>query len=105
MRKFGLFVLILIALAGPTYLLRVQPGQARSGRRLLYLTMSAGFKHDSIPLSREIVKEIGEKSGALETVFADDVLPFTVENLRIYVAVMFCNTGEVLFTEVQNNIF
>ena len=105
MRKFGLFVLILIAIAGPTYLLRVQPGQARSRRRLLYLTMSAGFKHDSIPLSREIVKEIGEKSGAFETVFADDVSPFTAENLRIYDAVMFYTTGELPFTEVQKTIF
>ena len=40
--------------------------------RLLYLTLSAGFKHDTAASSRDIVKEIGEKSGVFETTLADD---------------------------------
>ncbi|PYV21142.1 MAG: ThuA domain-containing protein [Acidobacteria bacterium] len=106
MRKLGRFVLILILAGTGLYLLRVQPVHSKSGKkRLLYLTLSAGFKHESIPLSRDIVKQIGDKSGAFETTFADDVSPFTAENLRNYNAVMFYTTGELPFSEVQKTIF
>src|SRR6476620_11649733 len=30
---------------------------------VLYLTHSAGFKHDVLPLSEQILKQIGERSG------------------------------------------
>jgi hypothetical protein len=79
---------------------------AKSGpRRLLYLTMSAGYKHDIVPFSRDIVKQIGERSGAFQTDFADDVSPFTAENLRHYDGVMFYTSGELPFTGVQKQIF
>ena len=42
-------------------------GKPPKKRRLLYLTLSAGYKHASVALSRDVVKEIGEKSGAFET--------------------------------------
>jgi len=78
---------------------------AKSGsKRLLYLTMSAGFKHEAAAFSRDIVKQIGEKSGAFETDFADDLTPFTAENLHNYDAVMFYTTGELPFTDVQKQI-
>jgi type 1 glutamine amidotransferase len=73
--------------------------------RLLYLTLSAGFKHDTAASSRDIVKEIGEKSGAFETTLADDVSGFTPENLKNYDAVMFYTTGELLMTEAQKTAF
>jgi len=106
MRKLGPFVLILMLSGAAFSLLRVEPARAKSGKkRLLYLTLAAGFKHESIPLSRDIVKQIGDKSGAFETTFADDVSPFTAENLRNYNAVMFYTTGELPFSEVQKTIF
>src|SRR5207249_11605845 len=68
MRKLGRFVLILILVGTGLYLLRVQPLHSKSGKkRLLYLTLSSGFKHESIALLRYIVKQIGDKSGAFET--------------------------------------
>ncbi len=109
MRKFGRLVLVLtIASAAVVglYVSQARPAHAAKGKRkLLYMTMSAGFHHESVPLSREIVKEIGDKSGAYETTLVDDVAPFTAENLRNYDAVMFYTTGELPFTEVQKTIF
>jgi len=73
--------------------------------RLLYLTLSAGFKHDSVAPSRDIVKAIAEKSGAFETTLADDVSGFTTENLKNYDAVMFYTTGELPMTDAQKTAF
>src|SRR6266700_92232 len=35
-------------------------------RKVIYLTHSAGFKHEVLPLSEQILKHIGERSGAFE---------------------------------------
>lgn len=105
MPKFGWYVVILLGAAG-VFSLPARPVHARGGKKkLLYMTMSAGFKHDVVPLSREIVKEIGDKSGVFDTTVVEDVSPFTAENLRNYDAVMFYTTGELPFTEVQKTIF
>ena len=73
---------------------------ARPGR-LLYLTLSAGFKHDSIPLSRQVVTDLGKQSGAFDTTLADDVSPFTESSLKNYDAVMFYTTGELPMSAEQ----
>ncbi len=77
----------------------------RKKGRLLYLTLSAGFKHDTVAPSRDIVRGIGEKSGAFETTLADDVSGFTAENLKNYDAVMFYTTGELPMTDEQKAAF
>ena len=46
------------------------PAAAKSPKKkgkLLYMTLSAGFHHEVVPFSTEIVKQIGDKSGAFET--------------------------------------
>jgi type 1 glutamine amidotransferase len=95
-------VLAVISVACAIYVAGNRQALARNRKgRLLYLTQSAGYKHASIPLSREIVKQIGDRSGGWETDYADTVAPFTAENLRNYTAVMFFTSGELPFTEVQ----
>ena len=74
-------------------------------RKLLYLTQSAGFRHDVIPFSTGIVKSIGEKSGEFETTIAADVSGFTAENLKNYDAVMFYTTGELPMSADQKDAF
>jgi uncharacterized protein len=102
-RAFSMFALA-AALASP-YLFRAGRGSAKPERKkLLYLTMSAGFKHDSIPISREIVKQIGEKSGAFDTTEVEDVSGFT-DNLRNCDAVMFYTTGELPLSENEKRAF
>ncbi len=87
------------------YLLPVSlAGKPKKGK-LLYLTLSAGYNHASIPLSREILKEVGDRSGAFETTLADDVSPFTAANLANYDAVMFYTTGELPMSDEQKAAF
>ena len=107
MHKRSALVLPIAALLLWGYAFRLHAGAASDHKkgRLLYLTLSAGFKHDAVAPSREIVKEIGEKSGAFETTLADDVSGFTAENLKNYDAVMFYTTGELPMTEAQQTAF
>jgi type 1 glutamine amidotransferase len=86
--------------------LRPHAGAASDKKgRLLYLTLSGGFKHDTVAPSRDMVRGIGEKSGSFETTLADDVSGFTAENLKNYDAVMFYTTGELPMTDDQKVAF
>ena len=69
--------------------------------KLLYMTLTKGYHHESVELSKQIVKEIGDKSGAFETTVTEDVGAFTASNLRNYDAVMFNTTGELPMTEEE----
>jgi uncharacterized protein len=64
-------------------------------RRLLYLTHSAGYRHEAIPLSREILSQIGQSSGLFDVTATEDVSQLSTENLARYAAVMFYTTGEL----------
>jgi type 1 glutamine amidotransferase len=69
--------------------------------RVLYFTHSAGYRHDVIPMSREILKQLGEDSGEFDITATEDVSEFTTENLRRYAAVMFFTTGELPMSAAQ----
>jgi uncharacterized protein len=89
------------------------PGSAAKGREgkvpkkghLLYMTLSAGYHHASIDLSKQIVKEIGERSGAFDVTETEDVGAFTKENLQKYDAVMFYTTGELPMSDEEKDAF
>lgn len=70
-------------------------------RRVLYVTHSAGFKHDVLPLSQKIFKEIGERSGWLDVTATDDCSLLTSEGLKPYDAVAFYTTGELPISDEQ----
>src|SRR5258706_9372237 len=69
--------------------------------RILYFTHSAGYRHEVIPASRGILKQIGEISPRFEVATSEDVSVFTAENLRRYGAVMFFTTGELPMNDSQ----
>jgi type 1 glutamine amidotransferase len=73
--------------------------------RLLYFTHSAGYRHEVIPISREIVRQIGEASPRFDLTATEDVTVFTTENLRRYGAVMFFTTGELPMSDPQKQAF
>ena len=77
--------------------------QERSSR-LLYFTHSAGYRHDVIPASRDILKQIGATAG-FEVAASEDVAVFTAENLQRYGAVMFFTTGELPMSNAQQRAF
>lgn len=106
MRKYGL-LLILIAAIACGFLIRSGSSLASAPKKgkLLYMTLCKGYKHESVPLSKEIVKEIGEKSGVFETTVTEDVADFSAENLKNYDVVMFNTTGELPMTDEQKKAF
>jgi uncharacterized protein len=78
------------------------PSQAeRWPNRILYVTHSAGFRHDVIPTSRAVLKQLGEASRAFRITTTEDVSALSAENLRHYAAVMFFTTGELPISDAQ----
>ena len=80
------------------------PPAARAEQRLnriLYVTHAAGYRHDVIPLSQAILKQLGENSGMFEATATEDLSEFTIGNLGRYDAVMFYTTGELPMSDAQ----
>jgi type 1 glutamine amidotransferase len=67
----------------------------RPARKLLYLTYSAGYRHEVIPLTQAIVTQLGKDSGAFEVTATEDLSEFSTEALRRYAAIMFYTSGEL----------
>ncbi len=70
-------------------------------KRVLYFTLSAGFVHDSIPLSQQVLTELGARSGGFEVVVSEDPAVINAESLRGFDAVFFFTSGELPFDDSQ----
>ena len=109
MKKKILVALLSIGLIN--LLLSSRRGQAEHGsanrakRKVLYLTHSAGFKHEVLPLSRQILKEIGERSGAFEVTATEDCSLLSRSGLTNFDAVVFYTTGELPISDEQKLAF
>jgi type 1 glutamine amidotransferase len=91
-----------IALVGSAAAIRPLGARAqRPPERVLYFTYSAGYRHDVIPLSREILAQLGTTSGAFEVIATEDLSEFSSGNLARYAAVMFYTSGEIPMSGVQ----
>lgn len=107
MRRYGLMSMVLGALVFGAFWVQPEPAFGRHAKkgRLLYLTLYVSYKHASAAPSRDIVKGIGEKSGAFEITVAEDLTPFTAENLKQYDAVMFFTQGDLPMSDEQKRAF
>ncbi len=105
MLKRSILVSVVAAVVAALFL--PQMGYCRTAKKgkLLYMTLTTGYHHESVELSEQIVKEIGEKAGAFETTVTQDVGAFTKENLKNYDAVMFNTTGELPMTDEEKSAF
>src|SRR5438445_4687522 len=90
-----------IALVGGATMCPLAARAQQRLNRILYLTHSAGYRHEVIPLSQAILKQIGENSGRFEVTATEDVSEFTIGNLRRYDAVMFYTAGELPMSDAQ----
>jgi len=73
-------------------------------RRVLYLTHSAGYRHQAaISLSETILRRIGQASGLFDVTATEDVSALSAENLARYAAVMFYTTGELPMNAEQKS--
>jgi uncharacterized protein len=70
-------------------------------RKVLYLTQSAGFQHGVLPLSENVLREIGATSRAFEVAVARDSSEINRENLRDYDAIVFYTSGELPLSGLQ----
>jgi uncharacterized protein len=73
--------------------------------RILYLTHSAGFKHDVLPTSEQIMPELGKNSGAFEATVTQDCSLISEASLKQYAAVVFFTTGELPLDDAQKKAF
>ncbi|MGH2350298.1 MAG: ThuA domain-containing protein [Chloroflexota bacterium] len=75
--------------------------------RVLLVTATAGFHHDSIPAAQEVVQRLGQESGAFAVALLPDVdslATLSAELLAGYDAVVFANTsGELPLDETQKH--
>ncbi len=72
-------------------------------KKLLYLTHSAGFKHDALGMSMDVVKKLGAESGKFEATTTDNVDDVDWNNLGQYDAIAFCTTGELPISDDAKN--
>lgn len=70
-------------------------------KRVLYVTHSAGYRHDSLPVSAEVLQELAARDGRLEVVATEDVSLLSEPVLRDYDAVLFFTSGELPVTDSQ----
>lgn len=103
MRNYKPAILILIVALAFAAWAGTESGLAKAPKKgkLLYMTLTKGYHHESVELSKQIMKEIGDKSGAWETTVTEDVAAFTKDNLKDYDTVMFNTTGELPMSEDQ----
>jgi type 1 glutamine amidotransferase len=93
----------LIALAAAS---AAAPAQAADPpTRVLYVTHSAGYRHDVLPLSQSVLAQLGDASGAFALTVTEDVSIFSSESLQSYAAVMFYTTGELPMSAQQKAAF
>ncbi|MBC6367877.1 ThuA domain-containing protein [Algoriphagus sp. AK58] len=61
-------------------------------KNILVFSLHTGFNHWVIPHTEEMIKILGEKSGAFHVVGSKDISEFEVKNLKKYDAVILNNT-------------
>ncbi|MBF0198727.1 MAG: ThuA domain-containing protein, partial [Planctomycetes bacterium] len=61
-------------------------------RKVLVFSLMTGFKHWVTPFMKDIVKTLGDKSGAFETTFSDNIAMFEKDKLQMFDTVILNNT-------------
>lgn len=70
-------------------------------KRVLYVTHTAGYRHDSIAASQEAMRAVAARTGVLEVVATEDLSLLTAERLREFDAVFFFTSGELALSDAQ----
>jgi uncharacterized protein len=72
-------------------------------KRVLYVTHSAGFRHDSLPLSQQVMAQVAARTGKLEVTATEDLS--ALNELPSYSAVVFFTSGELALSDSQKQFF
>lgn len=85
--------------AAPT---AVNPAPAGPPIRVLMLTATAGFRHDSIATARQVMSSLASSSGEFTVTATEDLASISVAHLAAFDVVFFANTsGELPFSANQ----
>ena len=68
-------------------------------KRVLYITHSAGFRHDCLPVSQQVMTQVAARTGRLEVTATEDLS--ALNDLPSYSAVVFFTSGELPLTDLQ----
>jgi hypothetical protein len=91
MRIRSIALLTIALMAASTFAaIKAQP----TNKKVLYITYSAGFRHDVIPLSMELLPQMGKKNG-FDVVATKDLAFLSSVSLPAYDALVFYTTGEL----------
>jgi type 1 glutamine amidotransferase len=82
---------------GPT-----QPSPSGTPVRVLMLTATRGFRHDSIPVARDVMSTLAASTGTFTVTATEDLSAFTGSALAGYDVIFFAlTTGELEFDAAQ----
>lgn len=82
-------------------LLLVLAAPLLGARRILYVTHSAGYRHDSIVTSLGVLRSVAERNGKLEITATEDLSLLNAANLAQYDALFFFSSGELPLLDQQ----
>src|SRR3954469_13705755 len=75
-----------------------QPTSQTSPVRVLMLTATSGFRHDSIPVAKDVMSALAASSGTFTVTATEDVPSITAPALAAYDVIFFAlTTGELEF--------
>ena len=76
-------------------------GATAATRRVLYVTATYGYRHDSIAASLDVLQQLADETGAFEIVNTEDVSLINADYLSNFDAVYFFTSGELPLSDQQ----
>src|SRR6266550_6279366 len=70
-------------------------------KRILYMTHSAGYVHDSIPTSCAVMQSLAVRSGQFEVLCSEDLSLIDADSLRNFDILYFFTSGELALSDQQ----
>jgi type 1 glutamine amidotransferase len=83
------------------FLLLCSAAATAAPKRVLYITHSAGYRHDSLPTSCSVLKDLGARSEAFEVVCSEDLALISADSLRDFDILYFFTSGELALSDQQ----
>lgn len=96
-------LIVASGLAAATQTVNAQSRQSRK-LRLLYVTQSMGFRHQSLHKSEEIMEQLANKNGFEVTLTQMAELKLTAANIKNYDVIIFYTTGELPLSAEQKTL-
>jgi type 1 glutamine amidotransferase len=79
--------------------------QVDAKRHILYYTLTTGFRHDIIPYSKGVLRDVGREGGAFRVTVTEDASKITPEYLAQFDAVVLNTTGQPFPTPQAKQAF